>query len=223
MDDQLPASGAKEISMKQNLYFPTQVFSFQLDKDFAKSENDRLLSEIYAERMRDQKGIQKSNFRALGGWHSRSTLHTEPQFGKLVEMITVCGASIGAQNAYDPAYRLKPTSMWSIINPPGSANRSHIHPESLWSGVYYVQTPEHGGNIEFTDPRTQQLMMPARYASDMERPATCWTKVDFTPKPGLMLIFPSWLYHSVSPNLSQKQGFDSDRVILSFNMSQVAA
>lgn len=212
----------EEISMKQNLYFPTQVFSFQLDEQVAETANKMLLKEIYAERDRDQKGIQKSNFRALGGWHSRNNLHEKQPFSKLTDMISACCASVSEQNGYDRSYRLRATTMWSIINPPGSSNRSHIHPASLWSGVYYVQTPENAGNIEFTDPRTQQLMMPPRYVPNKKRPVACWTKVNFTPKSGLMLIFPSWLYHSVAPNLSEEKGPNGERVIISFNISQVA-
>ena len=29
-----------------------------------------------------------------------------------------------------------------------------MHPNSHWSGVYYVHAPEGAGDIEFTDPRT---------------------------------------------------------------------
>jgi uncharacterized protein (TIGR02466 family) len=221
IDDTLP-DVPDEVSMRQNLYFPTQVFSFQLDEQVAKAANEILLKEIYAERKQDQKGIQKSNFRSLGGWHSRNNLHEKPQYKKLTELISACCASVSKQNGYDRSYRLQATTMWSIINPPGSSNRSHIHPASLWSGVYYVQTPENAGNIEFTDPRTQQLMMPPRYVPNKKRSPTCWTKVNFTPKSGLLLIFPSWLYHSVAPNLSEKKGTDSERVIISFNISQVA-
>ena len=48
-------------------------------------------------------------------------------------------------------------------------------------------------------------------------------KVSFSPVAGRMLLFPSWLYHSVEPNRATpvdgcEQG--GDRVILSFNLSQ---
>lgn len=211
-----------EICMKQELYFSTQVFSFQLDEEIAEMANGVLLKEIHSERKRDRKGLQRSNFRSLGGWHSQNDLHKRPQYKKLTDFISACCTSISEQNGYDRSYRLQVMGMWSVINPPGSSNRSHIHPASLWSGVYYVQTPKNAGKIEFTDPRTQQLMMPARYVPNKKRPPTCWTKVNFTPKSGLLLIFPSWLYHSVAPNLSENKGTDGERVIISFNISQVA-
>ena len=72
--------------------------------------------------------------------------------------------------------------MWSIINPPGSANRAHIHPGCTWSGVYYIQAPEGCGNIEFIDPRTENLMHQPRYVPNKKRPKHCWTKVNLTPE-----------------------------------------
>lgn len=63
-------------------------------------------------------------------------------------------------------------------------------------------------------------MQKAKFAPDKKRPKECWSKVNFTPVAGRMLIFPSWLYHSVAPNLSEAEGASSDRVIISFNISQ---
>ena len=36
-----------------------------------------------------------------------------------------------------------------------------------------------------------------------------------------MLIFPSWLYHSVDTNESKEEGNDANRIIISFNLNQV--
>jgi hypothetical protein len=36
-----------------------------------------------------------------------------------------------------------------------------------------------------------------------------------------MLIFPSWLYHSVQPNMADRDKGNGDRVIISFNLSRV--
>ena len=30
-------------------------------------------------------------------------------------------------------------NMWANINPPGGSNTPHVHPNSLFSGVYYVK------------------------------------------------------------------------------------
>jgi len=121
---------------------------------------------------------------------------------------------------YHQDYTMQIGTMWSIINPPGSANRAHVHPGCLWSGVYYIQAPEGAGNIEFVEPRTAHLMNQPRFVPNQRRPKDCWTKVRFTPVPGRMLIFPSWLYHAVDPNMTKETGDAANRIIISFNLNQ---
>lgn len=205
-------------AMARENYFPTAIYKFQLPD--AEAMNARMLELIYAERARDQDGIQRSNFRKLGGWHSHNDLHKDQDYVPLVDAIHGAGELISADNGYHKGYGLRIGTMWSIVNGPGSSNRAHIHPGCAWSGVYYIQTPEECGNIEFIDPRTQNLMFQPRYQPNKKRPKHCWTKVNFTPKPGKMIIFPSWLYHAVAPNLSEADGRDGQRVIVSFNLSQ---
>lgn len=214
----LTAEQETEVHVNQNFYFPTQIFSLEVPN--AEALNTQLLKDINAERDRDQKGIQRSNFRSLGGWHSHNDLHKDERFADLVSHIEYGAANVSKSNGYHKGYQLKIGTMWSIINPPGSANRAHIHPGCNWSGVYYVQAPEKSGDIEFSDPRTQNLIMQPRYIPNKKRPKSCWSKVHFTPVPGKLLIFPSWLYHSVEPNLATEKGSAAERIIVSFNLSQ---
>jgi len=209
-----------KVEVTENKYFPTQVFTMQLDEETEKALNAHLTEQIYSERERDAEGIQRSNFRALGGWHSHNNLHKEVAYQPLVGLIDSVCETINDANSYHKATRLKIGTMWSIINPPGSSNRAHIHPGCLWSGVYYVQTPENSGNIEFIDPRTENLVSQPRYQPNKKRPKSCWSKVNFTPKAGKLIIFPSWLYHSVAPNLSTKKGSAGERIIISYNLNQ---
>ena len=172
------------------------------------------------DRAQDQAGLSRSNYRALGGWHSKNDLHKAPAFAPLAAKIIEACAHISATLGYDPKYPLRIGTMWSIINPPGSSNRAHIHPGSLWSGVYYVAAPDKAGNIEFIDPRTAHLMNAPRYIEGKNRPQACWTKVKYDPIPGKMLILPSHLYHAVEPNLATEKGRAADRMIVSFNLGQ---
>jgi len=206
-------------SSNREIYFPTMIHVNKLHD--AKEMNAELIKNIRAEQKRDQKGIQRSNFTNLGGWHSHNHLHKEKAFIDIASRVRAAGKKISAELGYDPKYQLDIGTMWSIINSPGSFNRSHIHPGCLWSGVYYVQAPKNSGRIEFTEPRTQLLMEQAKFAPGKKRPKECWTKVRFEPTPGKLIIFPSWLYHAVEPNLANEVGEgESDRIIISFNISQ---
>lgn len=200
-------------------YFPTLIF--QIDLPDPEPFNQRLLSTIYAERDRDQKGIERSNIAALGGWHSHNELHKQPEYADMVRLISNATSRISEDQGYHENFHFKIGTMWSIINPPGSSNRAHVHPGCLMSGVYYIQAPAGAGNIEFIEPRTAHLMNQPRYASKTKRAKENWTKVRFDPIPGRMIIFPSWLYHAVDTNEAKEEGEKANRIIISFNLNQV--
>lgn len=205
-------------SVTREAYFPTLVYTYQEPE--AETLNNRLLGLVHDEQERDKAGIQRSNFSKLGGWHSHNNLYKDPAYDDLTDRIHAAAALVSSDLGYHRNFALRIGTMWSIINAPGSSNRAHIHPGCDWSGVYYIQVPDGCGNIEFVDPRTENLMFQPRYVPNRKRPKPCWTKVNVTPRAGKMLIFPSWLYHSVAPNLSDAEGRAGERVIISFNLTQ---
>jgi uncharacterized protein (TIGR02466 family) len=101
------------------------------------------------------------------------------------------------------------TKCWSIINGPGSYNNEHIHPNSIFSGVIYVDVPPNSGDIEFIDPRTLNQMVTYPFASEL----LTNNPLRITPVRGTMLIFPAWLLHRVTENRST-----DERIIFSFNI-----
>ncbi|BCH23178.1 hypothetical protein MesoLjLc_29160 [Mesorhizobium sp. L-8-10] len=207
------------VSLVRTNYFPTMVFQHDIGNHG--DLNNSLLTSIYNERERDRSGVNKSNTPQLGSWHSHTGLHKSPAYAELLTHVNSVTSLMSRELGYANDYTLKVTTMWSIINPPGNGNRAHIHPGCIWSGVYYVQAPEGAGEIEFVDPRTALLMNQPKYIAKKKRPRDCWTKVNYKPMAGRMLIFPSWLYHGVDPNMAKESGQKADRVIMSFNISQV--
>lgn len=199
-------------------YFPTMIF--QYDVPNCEDLNKTLLDLIYAERDRDRVGVNKSNTAELGSWHSATGLHKNASYRAILDHVDTALSTISAELGYATDHVLKVTTMWSIINPPGNGNRAHVHPNSLWSGVYYIQAPHNAGNIEFVDPRTVIIMNQPKYVAKKKRPRDCWTKVNYTPVPGRMILFPAWLYHGVDTNMSKENGRSGDRVIISFNINQ---
>ncbi|MFJ2087543.1 TIGR02466 family protein [Micromonospora chokoriensis] len=94
---------------------------------------------------------------------------------------------------------------WAVVYREWGYHNLHSHHDSAWSGVYYVHTGQivdGSGQIEFLDPR------PAACAREPWRPPLH----SLAPEPGLLLAFPSWLQHWVTPY----EG-DSNRVCVAFN------
>lgn len=201
-------------------YFPTRIFIDMLDAETASRLNTALLKLVREDRQNDPRGLRRSSYAELGGWHSQAMLHKNPAYADLLAYVHRCGELISESSGYDPRYSLQVDTMWSIINPHGATNMAHIHPGSLWSGVYYIQAPKGCGNISFTDPRTANVMSAAIYNPDKPRIQETKTKITLTPEPGKIVIFPSWLYHAVAPNIAQGKDEEADRVIISFNINQ---
>jgi uncharacterized protein (TIGR02466 family) len=204
--------------LQREIYFPTLIYFLDLPDGAAL--NAAIKPHIYAWRAGDEAGIVRSNVRGTGAWHSGLDMHQRPEYGALVEHVRAAALPIHQELGYDPAYELAIDNMWANVHPRHAFNRSHIHPNVLWSGVYYVQAPPGAGRIYFTDPRPQALAFTPRYAPDAPRKPLAWSEVYFEPIEGRLLLFPAWLQHEVEPNLSEEGGPAGDRISVSFNLFQ---
>ncbi|MDW3224267.1 MAG: TIGR02466 family protein [Paracoccaceae bacterium] len=204
--------------LTEQRYFSTPIFISELED--AAALNPALIDAVRARRTFDA-GQSASNVPALGSWHSSVDLHLVEAFKPIVEVIGDAATRTAKSLALDPRAPLGIDAMWAIVNPPGSYNRSHIHPRSILSGVYYLQTPPKSGALEFTDPRTQALVNPPLLSEEAQANAQLWSRVTLEPVAGRLVLFPAWLYHSVNVNLTELSGAEADRIILSFNLSQL--
>ena len=110
--------------------------------------------------------------------------------------------------------RPKLGNMWANINYPGGYNRPHIHPNCLFSGVYYVKGNKEFGELVVNDPRPGiQTMMPTRKPG--QPPKHLWREAHIEPLPGRIIMFPAWLWHCVEPNQT-----NDIRISVSFNFIQ---
>lgn len=100
---------------------------------------------------------------------------------------------------------------WANINEKYAYNQPHTHPNALLSGAYYVQVPEgNPGPFILMDPRSQPWVMQPEYRE--QHPGNAQIQ-QIPPEEGRLIMFPSWLEHSVGQNLS-----DGRRISLSFNI-----
>jgi uncharacterized protein (TIGR02466 family) len=187
-------------------WFPTPIWHFILE-DY-RQLNETLLQEIRSEHQRNPQGEKRSN---ILGWHSESNLHRRENFAAFVKIISQNTLEVATALHWDLAkFSLEITGCWAIVNGKMAANSVHNHPNSILSGVYYLQAPENCGVISFYDPRSaaQMLMPPMTEFSPWTLP-----KISYKPEAGTMLLFPSWLSHGVEMNLSEEL-----RISLSFNI-----
>ena len=176
----------------------------------AGSMNEELRALILAEEAK-YSSLGRSN---IGGWHSRTDFlnHPEPAVAALTTWITwAANQMIDATAGSRPLTGTMSVSAWAAICRDGSYHAPHSHPDSAWSGVYYVDAGTNDGSrplsgvLEFLDPRAgvEAVTAPGDPYGEPVR---------VRPENGLIVIFPSWLYHWVHPYAGQ-----TPRIAISFN------
>jgi uncharacterized protein (TIGR02466 family) len=157
----------------------------------------------------------------VGGWHGRPDLLERPEsevaalgawIGWAIRRMTDAAAAPGRFDGTVSAWA------WASICRAGAYHAPHVHPDSAWSGVYYVDpgdaaTPDQplSGVLELLDPRAgvELVTAPGDPYGEPFR---------IRPEAGLMVVFPSWLHHWVHPYVGA-----APRIAISFNVARVAA
>ncbi len=191
--------------MNRELYFATPVYV----KDIGTPEFNAQLEQNIVNWSKQDKGVMRTN---MNGWHSETNMHEKPEYKMLVDLLYEAQSFIYKDELLDNEPYLG--NMWANINPPGGYNRPHTHPNSLWSGVYYVKAPINSGHLKIEDPKPCNLISRPRRKQG-ELPRHLWSEVHFEPIAGRLIMFPSWLNHCVDPNKS-----NDIRISVSFNFLQ---
>ena len=196
--------------MHRDLHFPTPVYVADIKHPTLNQELER---DIIAWSKKD-KGVVRTN---VQGWHSHTTMQDMPEYKKLVSMLYASQKTIYDQEHLDSEPFLG--NMWANVNPPGGMNRAHLHPNCLWSGVYYIKAPKNCGHLKIDDPRAAASMcrpkMRERYNHPDTAPTRLWRETSYEPIAGRLIMFPGWLMHCVDPNES-----NDIRISVSFNFLQ---
>ena len=194
--------------LQRKILFPTAIYFKDLPN--AKELNKYLFKEIKKWRKADPKGEHKTN--SGFGWHSKTDMDKRKEYKPLIDelfkMAEECNKDFGVQP------KLGLGNMWANINPPGGMNRAHQHPNSLWSGVYWIKTPKNCGQLKIDDPRSVACMTRPRQ-KDTKKPDRLWRETHYEPIAGRCIMFPAWLMHCVDPNES-----NDIRISVSFNFLQ---
>ena len=192
---------------KPNLLFPTPVWTIQLEN--YKIINEKMFEYIKDAQIKDQKGISKSNIK---GWHSNDFDLKDESLKKFISFISPSIKQVMIDMNWEVEKQtVKIDNMWAIINTGGSANARHQHGNSTISGAYYVRAPKNSGDIVFYDPRPAPVFYFPRAVSSNLLNAQVNA---INPKEGALILFPSYVDHSVNENLSNEE-----RIVISFNVT----
>ena len=188
--------------------FPTFIGRVRLPD--AEAMNEGLHALILAEEA-EYPTLGRSN---IGGWHSRPDFfhRSDSNVSALISWTTwalrrMISATTG-RNVFTGTLSI---SAWATVCRAGTYHAPHSHSDSAWSGVYYVDSGSENpgrplsGVLEFLDPRAgaEAVSAPGDPYGEPFR---------VRPQAGLLVLFPSWLYHWVHPYAGERP-----RIAISFN------
>lgn len=164
----------------------------------------------------DRAGGLWSKENGYAGYTSYASLNDlpkrDPIFADLTKLLTRHAATFADEAAFDLGRKPKLDSLWVNLLKSGGHHSAHIHPHSIISGTFYVEVPTGSGPIRFEDPR-----LPLMMAAPTRRKDACQDLLPFVtvqPRPGMLLLWESWLRHEVLPGSGR-----GERLSISFNFA----
>jgi uncharacterized protein (TIGR02466 family) len=195
--------------------FVTKIYRTILRGKTVQALNSDLVraAAVYAED--DVAGRNWSAQKGYAGYTSYASLNDltwrSPEFAELKDLLDEHVAAFTKDLDFDlDGSPLALSSLWINLLEPGGAHSAHIHPHSVISGTYYVDVPEGAGPIRFEDPRHGFMMAAPPRKPKARRDNQPFITIE--PKPGMLLLWESWLRHEVPVNKAVGQRFS-----ISFN------
>jgi uncharacterized protein (TIGR02466 family) len=183
-------------------YFATTIYDGELSDEALLGALARSVRSLARD---DQAGRRWSREHHYPGYTSYASLddltRRDPAFADLARHLH--RHAIAFAKALEWEVRPKLDSLWVNLLKSGGHHSGHIHPHAILSGTLYVDVPDGSGDIRFEDPRLPMMMA---------APVTDDRFVSIEPRPGLVLLWESWLRHEV--RASRHNG---ERLSISFN------
>jgi len=184
--------------------FATRLYEAEIGDEALLSD---LARSIHALAEDDEAGRRWSKEHRYAGYTSYASLNDlprrDPVIADLAKLLTRHAKDFARQLGWEAKPKLD--SLWVNLLKAGGHHSGHIHPHSILSGTFYVNVLTGSGAIRFEDPRLP-LMMAAPTRPD--------TFVTVEPRPGLLLMWESWLRHEVLPGNGK-----GERLSISFNFA----
>lgn len=145
-----------------------------------------------------------------------SYILNKPECAALSSFILECVQEFSDNTLLYEYKSYKLSQSWVSHKQPGQHHTMHSHPNSLISGVfYYGESEENTPAIKFhkTSGAVGQSTIMPRTKADKRTSKFAWSEFSVNFEPGLLVLFPSWLHHSVPQNTTDKV-----RCSLAFNV-----
>lgn len=193
--------------------FVTRLYEGMIDQPDLLADLDHSVRMLAADDRAGQAWSKTHGYRGYTSYASLNDLPVrDPAFADLVKLLNRHVQSFAAASHFDLGRKLRLDSLWVNLMKPGGTHSGHIHPHSVVSGTFYVSVPPGSGGLKLEDPRLPLMMAAPPRTADAPDDSRSFFYAD--PKPGMVLLWESWLRHEVPPGSAK-----GDRISVSFNYS----
>ena len=193
--------------------FATKLYETEIADEALLSELAHSLRSLAEDDVAGQRWSEEHRYAGYTSYASLNDLpRRDPVIGDLAKLLTKHAAKFAQECAFELTGKPKLDSLWvNLLRGPGH-HSAHIHPHSIISGTLYVEVPKGSGDIQFEDPRLPMMMAAPIRRTDA--PEELQPFVTVQPRPGLLLLWESWLRHEVLPGAGR-----GERLSISFNFA----
>ena len=199
--------------MSVRTLFVTRLYEAELVDDALLGELACSIRSLAAD---DQAGLNWSREHRYAGYTSYASLNDlprrDPAFADLAKLLARHAIEFAHDSAFDLTRKPRLDSLWVNLLKSSGQHSGHIHPNSIISGTLYVEVPKGSGDIRFEDPRLPLMM--AAPPREKDAPEGLRQFVAIEPRPGLLLMWESWLRHEVLAGSGR-----GERLSISFNFA----
>jgi uncharacterized protein (TIGR02466 family) len=193
--------------------FATKLYETEIADEALLSELAHSIRSLAEDDVAGQRWSEEHRYAGYTSYASLNDLpRRDPVIGDLAKLLTKHAAKFAQECAFELTGKPKLDSLWvNLLRGPGH-HSAHIHPHSIISGTLYVEVPKGSGDIQFEDPRLPMMMAAPTRRTDA--PDELQPFVTVQPRPGLLLLWESWLRHEVLPGAGR-----GERLSISFNFA----
>lgn len=193
--------------------FVTRLYEAEIGDDALLSDLAHSIRSLAED---DAAGRRWSKERRYPGYTSYASLSDlpkrDPAFADLARLLTRHASEFADDCAFDLSRKPRLDSLWVNLLRGSGQHSAHIHPHSIISGTLYVEVPKGSGAIRLEDPRLSMMMAAPTRRPDAAEELQSFVTVE--PRPGLLLLWESWLRHEILPGSGR-----GERLSVSFNFA----
>jgi len=195
------------LQLNKNNIFTSPIYDCFLNLDI-----DKLKQVCYE--IKNNDGSKERQYSSFNGWHSEIYFNRINEFGELIDSLYHIVQTIKTELGFKKDLNLNILQYWININGNKSYHAPHIHRGFLFSAIYYINTSKDCGDLELHNPnKNLQYHVRDEWLDNIDK---IYNNYVIKPEPNKLVIFPSWLEHSVRVNKS-----DEDRISIAFDIGVI--